>query len=63
MAGRPHLEEAQLLPCGCIMGTGVIEGVKAFVMEPCSTGCEIYQYALSQAAEQGKPVEFREVDD
>lgn len=45
---------AETLPCGCIIDTVG----DAFVMQPCSPGCEFYRYALEQSAAQGKPVTY-----
>jgi hypothetical protein len=44
------------LPCGCVIGTADVGGQRAFIMKPCGPDCEYYQYALSQAERQGKPI-------
>lgn len=42
----------ETLPCGCKMG--VIGD--AFVMEPCNSECDLYNYALERTARLGKPI-------
>lgn len=44
------------LPCGCHIGTDVIEGAKLFQIEPCDLQCDIYLFVLEETARQGKPV-------
>lgn len=47
-------DNAELLPCGCWMGTSEEDG--AFVMQPCAPDCKYYRYALEGMKAQGKPV-------
>lgn len=36
------------LPCGCRMGTGIVDGVNTFVFEPCAADCTYYAYVTEQ---------------
>jgi hypothetical protein len=47
------LTDAERLPCGCIIGTAG----EALAIEPCSAGCQYFQYFLAEAARQGKPIQ------
>lgn len=49
------LTDVERLPCGCVIGTAG----DAFVMQPCSPGCEYYQYFVAESRRQGKPVQYR----
>lgn len=49
---RTEPSQLERLPCGCEMG----EVGDAFVMRPCSPGCEYWRYAMAEAERQGKPV-------
>jgi hypothetical protein len=46
------LEDAERLPCGCIVGTIG----DAFAIRPCRSGCRYYLFVLAEAARQGKPI-------
>lgn len=48
-----------ILPCGCITGTKVIDGVPTFLYAPCSLTCEYYRYAITQAGERNVPIEYK----
>ena len=41
------------LPCGCLCGTDVIDGVNTFLFEPCALDCWVYLYVLEESAKQG----------
>lgn len=44
------------LPCGCQLGTDVIDGVPTFLYEPCALDCEYYLYVVAESKRQGKPL-------
>lgn len=56
-------ENAETLPCGCKTGTAVVDGVNTFFFAPCSLDCEYYKYTIEESKRQGKPVEFKMVDE
>jgi hypothetical protein len=59
-----NLIDLQKLPCGCLIGQSAMpDGSLAFVMKPCSSSCEYYQYALAEAARQGKPMVPKMLDE
>ncbi len=43
------------LPCGCLIGTDVIDGVNTFLIEPHALNCKNYLYVLQETERQGKP--------
>lgn len=47
--------DTERLPCGCVVATDVINGVKTLSYMPCSVDCRYYQWFLDEAAQQGKP--------
>jgi hypothetical protein len=55
------MAEWERLPCGCHMGMTEIDGESAFIFEPHSRTCEMYQYFVEESARQGKPVFTLEV--
>lgn len=48
------LTDAELLPCGCLIGTAG----DAFVMQPCSPLCEFYRYFVAESDRQAKPIRY-----
>lgn len=60
---RPELFESETLPCGCLLGSAIVNGEPTFVYEPCSLTCEYYLYMQQESARMGKPVEVRVVAD
>jgi hypothetical protein len=50
------------LPCGCKIGTALVAGEPTFVFHPCSLLCPTYAYTLAEMRRQGKPAEFRLVE-
>lgn len=44
------------LPCGCQMGTDVIDGTPTFLYEPCALDCRYYLYMLEESKRQAKPM-------
>ena len=48
----PPPEPLEELPCGCKMGSVG----DAFVMQPCSTDCQYFRYAVAETKRQGKAV-------
>lgn len=51
--------EQDTLPCGCVMGTALENGVKTFFVRPHAMDCQYYLYAIEESKAQGKPVEKR----
>lgn len=51
--GTSEANTMQMLPCGCRMGTDIINGTRTFLIEPCSLQCEYYLYALEESRKQG----------
>lgn len=51
-----RLGEMERLPCGCLVGTDLIDGQPTFLMIPCADDCEYYIYALAESRRQGKRV-------
>ena len=43
------------LPCGCRMGTDMVDDVETFIFEPHALDCENYLYVLAESRRQGKP--------
>jgi hypothetical protein len=50
--GRHQMEQ---LPCGCHIGTDVIDGTNAFLIVPCSLQCDNYLFVLAESERQHKP--------
>lgn len=48
------------LPCGCIIGDTVENGVKVFAIKPCSETCTYYAFVVEEARKKQKPIETRE---
>jgi hypothetical protein len=54
-----NLDTPEKLPCGCEVGTAIVDGMKTFVMRPCSLTCDYYLYALEESKKQGNRIERR----
>ncbi len=46
--------EWERLPCGCQIGTTVIDGANTFMIEPHALDCPAYLFVLEETARQGK---------
>lgn len=51
--------EMDKLPCGCEIGTAVVNGEKTMFYRPCSFTCRYYLYAMEQSRKQGSRIEAR----
>lgn len=54
--------ESTVLPCGCIVSTGMMEGLKTFVLQACSPDCEVVKSSLELADQYDRPVDLRTND-
>lgn len=48
------------IPCGCILTTAVVDGLKTLTYIACGKNCEYFKYMVEESERQGKPVEFRD---
>jgi len=56
---RPRVSDTtERLPCGCVVATVG----DAFVMRPCSLGCEYYLFAVAETKRQDKPLVLGIID-
>jgi hypothetical protein len=52
-----EIRDHAVAPCGCEMAVGVDwMDNEAFLYQPCSPGCEYYQYVLAETQRQSKPM-------
>lgn len=49
----------EVLPCGCVVNTVIVEGRNEFQMTPCNLYCKNFQYALYESERWSKPIEIR----
>jgi hypothetical protein len=52
----PSPNTLEALPCGCQIGTDLINGTPTFLFLPHALDCEYFRYVLDEAAREGKPV-------
>jgi hypothetical protein len=50
------VNDAEKLPCGCLMETQVIDGERTLIYVPCRLDCRYYLYTLEESARQGNRV-------
>lgn len=46
--------------CGCMISSAIENGEKVTKMAPCRMGCDTFALFLREAADQHKPVQYRE---
>lgn len=54
----PGALDLETLPCGCKVGTAIINGANTFIIEPCSLTCKYYLFAVEESNKQGNTTEF-----
>lgn len=54
------LVNKEKLPCGCVIGQTVENGVNVFAIKPCSETCTYYAFVVEEARKKQKPIETRE---
>jgi len=47
------------LPCGCVISSGMHEGVETFMLQACSETCTVVRDSLKLADEMDKPVQIK----
>lgn len=57
---NPLVLNSDTLDCGCVIGQAIIDEHKTFFMNPCSTNCKYYKYAMERAKERNMPIEYKE---
>lgn len=55
------LSTPESLPCGCRLGTTVIDNERTLVYQPCSETCKYYLYTLRESRKRGNSIERRTV--
>lgn len=52
----PSANTLETLPCGCQLGTDLIDGTPTFLFLPHALDCKYFRYVLEEADREGKPV-------
>lgn len=54
-----HEGQTTVLPCGCVLTTQTLGGIKTFLYAPCHLDCEYYLYAVEQSAKKSIPLAYK----
>lgn len=57
--GREILTE-DVLDCGCVVGTALVDEVPTMFITPCSETCSRYAFVITEGRKAGMPIDFKE---